>query len=285
MYIRRKVFSLLNVDGETRYFSTTDYTLEQREFGRGKSARNRKQAKKFRKSNVSSEQINTTVGGKEVSLPNTPKNKKLIGESVESNKALEATKQKANEVLKQGQEVSKDLKSYTKNSGKAANASGVRYERMDEYGRQKTHQRIDKHANSNDINRLRKESHSNVQRLAAAEGEIDRLNQINNQAQQKAETASQNAIRSQKAAQQANLELNTERNLHTATKSKLEGTRKALTTAEGAARKFEGQAQKTAKTLKRTRIGGGVALAGTAALGAGLVARERSKNKKLRNNN
>lgn len=58
MYIRRKVFSLLNVDGEERYFSTTDYTLEQREFGRGKSAQNRKKAKKFRKSNIpSSEQI------------------------------------------------------------------------------------------------------------------------------------------------------------------------------------------------------------------------------------
>lgn len=39
MYIRRKVFSLLNIEGEERYFSTTEFTLidsnlEQREFGK-----------------------------------------------------------------------------------------------------------------------------------------------------------------------------------------------------------------------------------------------------------
>lgn len=39
MYIRRKVFSVLNVDGEERYFSTTDVELEDKKKGMSKAAK------------------------------------------------------------------------------------------------------------------------------------------------------------------------------------------------------------------------------------------------------
>lgn len=279
MYIRRKVFSLLNVNGEEKYFSTTDITLEQREFGRGKSSKNRKARKGYGSKTPQNLSVNGVPGISDGTLiTNNSTNRELLKEHSDGRKALEASKQEAQKVLEEGKVLSKDLKSLSKNSGKLANADGLGYTRMDEYGRQKSHQSIDRHAGANDINKLRKESHANVQRLAAAENEIDRLHKAAEKAGEESKKHYQELsakFDAERGARKA------EQTAHNSTKQALSIEQQAKKAAEEAAKKFEAQGQKTAKTLKKTRIGGGVALAGTAALGAGLYARERAKVKKL----